>query len=312
MRLCHAHRWLRHLANREWPDGALAARYAFRHALYQRALYDSLSPSRRASLHERIGQRLEAGYAGRTAEASGELAKHSRAAAIGGARLVYLEQAATRAYDRRAYRDVVACLEPALRLLADTPDTPERARDELRMRQLYSVVLSQIAGYVRPRCSRTSTRTRSLSRAAADTAGALRLARARVPAQRQRRGPRARGRRSAENCRSSSERPDPSAVLQSSFLQGESPCGEATWTPRSLSWPGRWRRRSALEEADRPYGVNPVVAARSFEGLRRWLVGDPVGARAVQQEALALAERNGRPFTVAHAAMFGRVSPPAR
>jgi predicted ATPase len=46
-RLCGASRWLHYLGDREWPDGALAARYAFRHALYQRALYGRLSPSRR-------------------------------------------------------------------------------------------------------------------------------------------------------------------------------------------------------------------------------------------------------------------------
>jgi tetratricopeptide (TPR) repeat protein len=61
----------------------------------------------------------------------------------------------------------------------------------------------------------------------------------------------------------------------------------------------------SLEDADRPYGVNPLVAARSLEGVRRWLAGDPAGARAVQREALALAERYGAPFTLAQAATFG-------
>jgi hypothetical protein len=58
------------------------------------------------------------------------------------------------------------------------------------------------------------------------------------------------------------------------------------------------------EEADRLYGVNPLVAARSFESLRRWVCAEPDRARAVQREALALAERLGRPFTVAHAAAY--------
>jgi hypothetical protein len=62
-----------------------------------------------------------------------------------------------------------------------------------------------------------------------------------------------------------------------------------------------------VEEADRPYGVNPVVASRSFEGLRRWVVGDPRGAATVQQEALALAELHGRPFTLVQALVFGAI-----
>lgn len=59
------------------------------------------------------------------------------------------------------------------------------------------------------------------------------------------------------------------------------------------------------EEADRLYGVNPLVAARSFESLRRWMCAEPDRARAVQGEAMALADRLGRPFTVAHAAAYG-------
>ena len=75
-RLCRAQRWLREAGTRRWPDGTLASRYAFQHALYQRTLYDRLSPGRRAALHEQIGRRLEAAYAGRAGDAAGELARH--------------------------------------------------------------------------------------------------------------------------------------------------------------------------------------------------------------------------------------------
>ena len=218
-RLCHAHRWLRYLANHEWPDGALAARYAFRHALYQRALYDSLSPSRRASLHERIGRRLEEGYAGRTAEASGELAKHFQGGRDQRRSLVYLEQAATRAYERRGYRDVITCLEPALRLVGDRPDTPERARDELRLRRLYSVVLSQIEGYAAPALLENLERTQILSERLADTSAhfdslsAACLLNANA-------GDLTRAEEIAGRLPGLAERLDASAVLQSCFMQG--------------------------------------------------------------------------------------------
>jgi hypothetical protein len=301
--LCYAERWLRYLANHEWPDGALAARYAFRHALHQRALYDSLSPSRRASLHERIGRRLEEGYAGRTAEASSELAKHFQGGRDQRRSLVYLEQAAMRAYERRGYRDVITCLEPALRLLGDRPDTTERARDELRLRRLYSVVLSQTEGYAAHALLENLERTRILSERLEDTPAqfdslsAACLLNANT-------GDLTRAEDLAGRLPGLAERLDASAVLQSCFMRG----AVALWRG-DLGAAGPLLARAlaspvALEEADRPYGVNPVVAARSFEGLRRWLGGDSAGARAVQQEALALAERNGRPFTVAQAVMF--------
>jgi predicted ATPase len=74
--LCRPRRWLHHRRSVEWPDGTLSVRYVFGHALYQRVLYDRLSPTRRAILHQQVGERLEAGYAARTAEVSGELAIH--------------------------------------------------------------------------------------------------------------------------------------------------------------------------------------------------------------------------------------------
>src|SRR5215472_15883703 len=169
-RLCGTPRWLHYLGNREWPDGALAARYAFRHALYQRTLYDRLSPSRRATVHEQMGRRLEVGFAGRTAEVASDLARHFEGGRDQPRALVYLEQAATRAYDRRAYRDVIACLEPGLRLLEHLPDTPERARDELRLRRLYAVVLSQTAGYASEALLENLKRTEALCARVGDLA----------------------------------------------------------------------------------------------------------------------------------------------
>ena len=56
-RLCRPQPWLGRLERVAWPDGTPAGRYAFGHALYQRVLYDRLSPRRRATLHQRIGER---------------------------------------------------------------------------------------------------------------------------------------------------------------------------------------------------------------------------------------------------------------
>lgn len=59
-----------------WSDGVVAARYRFRHALHQEVLYDHISPTRRARLHQQIGERLEAGHGARADEIAGELAMH--------------------------------------------------------------------------------------------------------------------------------------------------------------------------------------------------------------------------------------------
>jgi Predicted ATPase len=50
----------------EWPDGTYSGSYAFHHILYQNVLYQRLTPARRLQIHQRMGERLEQGYAGRT------------------------------------------------------------------------------------------------------------------------------------------------------------------------------------------------------------------------------------------------------
>ncbi|HYB40629.1 MAG TPA: hypothetical protein VEL75_02605, partial [Candidatus Methylomirabilis sp.] len=302
--LCGAQPWLRHLENGEWPDGALAARYAFRHALYQLALYDRLPPSRRAMLHEQIGRRLEEGYAGRTAEVSSELARHFQGSRDPRRALTYLEQAATRAYERRGYRDVIACVEPALRLLAELPATPESARDELRLRRLHAVVLSQTAGYTAGAVLENLERIRILSGRLGDLAAhfdalsALYLLNANAGDLRRMDaldGP----------LLELAERLDASAVVQACYVRGAASLWRASLGTAESLLARAQASLTSLEDADRPYGVNPAVGTRSFESLRRWLAGDVAGARAVQRQALALAERNGRPFTLAHAGVFG-------
>jgi predicted ATPase len=60
----------------EWPDGTVAARYAFIHALYQNVLYARVPIGHRVGLHLRIGARLERAHGSRAAEIAGELAMH--------------------------------------------------------------------------------------------------------------------------------------------------------------------------------------------------------------------------------------------
>jgi len=302
-RLSGAHPWLRYLGDREWPDGTLAPRYAFAHALYQLTLYGHLSTSRRATLHQRIGSRLEAGYAGRTAEVSGELARHFQGGRDVRRALVHLEQAARRGYDRHAYRDVVTCLEPAFRLLHQLPDTPERDRDELRLRRLYGVVLSQTAGYAAEALLENLEREQSLCKQLSDPSAHFDVL-SELCLFHSSSGDLVRAEAIGSKLAQLAEGLDASAVLQGSFMQG----AIALWRSNLAAAEGLLARALTspvpLEEADRPYGVNPVVGARSFEGLRRWIAGDPAGARAVQQEALTLAERHPRPFIVAQAVTF--------
>lgn len=60
--------FLRASGTAEWPDGTVAARYRFQHALYQEVLYNQLTARRRQRLHQQIGEREEKGYGERAGE----------------------------------------------------------------------------------------------------------------------------------------------------------------------------------------------------------------------------------------------------
>ena len=69
---------LREDGTARWPDGTLATRYVFRHALYREGLYERVPAGVRANLHARIGERLEAAYGARSADLAVELAMKAR------------------------------------------------------------------------------------------------------------------------------------------------------------------------------------------------------------------------------------------
>src|SRR5262249_45059897 len=80
-----------------WPDGTLAARYGFRHYLFQEVMYARISPERRACLHQRIGSRLESAYGKRAATIAAELAMRFDQGCDPRRAVTYLEQAARNA-----------------------------------------------------------------------------------------------------------------------------------------------------------------------------------------------------------------------
>ena len=58
------------------PDGTVASRFAFQHALHREALYARLPAGRRVDLHRCVGKRLAQAYGERAREIAGEVAMH--------------------------------------------------------------------------------------------------------------------------------------------------------------------------------------------------------------------------------------------
>jgi tetratricopeptide (TPR) repeat protein len=70
------HRLVVTLGETELPDGSLATRYRFAHALYQNFLYGGLVAKRRMMLHRKAGEELARRYGKRAAQIATQLALH--------------------------------------------------------------------------------------------------------------------------------------------------------------------------------------------------------------------------------------------
>jgi hypothetical protein len=79
--LARRHHLVRAAGMHPFPDGSVCQRYAFVHALYREVCYGRVAAGRRARLHRRIGERLEALYTAQRSEVAAELAYHFEAGA---------------------------------------------------------------------------------------------------------------------------------------------------------------------------------------------------------------------------------------
>ena len=114
-----------------WPDGTVAARYRFIHALYQEVIYAQVSPGRCASFHQRIGARKEAGYGGQAGDIASELATHFIHGHDTQRAVHYLHVAGEQALRRSAYHEARTHLAQGIELLPTLPENREQMQLEI-------------------------------------------------------------------------------------------------------------------------------------------------------------------------------------
>lgn len=152
----------------EWPDGTIAARYAFRHALYSQVLYERVPPARRAALHIRVGLRLEAGYGERSSELAAELAMHFERGRDLERAVRYVDAAAQKAIARNAPREAASHLERAIGLLRAIPAGVQRAEQELSLQIALGSQLGAVSGWAAPEVERAYARAQALAEEVGD------------------------------------------------------------------------------------------------------------------------------------------------
>lgn len=166
-------RFLRPRGEERWPDGTIASRYRFGHALYREILSDSLPAAKRARLHRDIGRRREEAWSGQTGGIAAELAHHFEQAGDLPRALQYFAQAGDGAARRYANREAAAYLKKALRLLAAQPESADRNTTELVLRLAVSVPLAATEGYASPDLAANLERLQTLTDPTSDSEGLL-------------------------------------------------------------------------------------------------------------------------------------------
>jgi DNA-binding winged helix-turn-helix (wHTH) protein/tetratricopeptide (TPR) repeat protein len=152
----------------EWPDGTVAARFRFHHALYQEVLYGLLPPGQRVQLHRLIAVREEAGYGERVNEVATELAHHYSCANDRNKAIHYFRLAGERAVARGAVVEAEGHYRRALKLLGELPQATERDRRELTLQMALGTVLWTAKSWSHPETGRVFARAQELTDALGD------------------------------------------------------------------------------------------------------------------------------------------------
>jgi DNA-binding winged helix-turn-helix (wHTH) protein/predicted ATPase len=288
----------------EWPDGTLAARYGFVHALYQEVLSDRLTAARRVSLHQRIGARLEAAYGPQAGDIAAQLAMHFEAGRDYRRAVLYRQQAAETALRRFAYWEAVGHLTAGIRLVQQLPPTPEQLSLELALHITLGPALMTLKGYADPAVERAYQRSRQLCEQLGQVPQLFRV----LP-----------GLRGIHFVRA--EFHTARDVARHHLM-----LAEATREPGLLTWAHYGVGETALSAGDFPLALrhlqhgmdhydpqkegvfytppivqSPGVACLTNMSWALWLLGYPDQAQQRRDAALALAERLSHPFSTVFA-----------
>jgi predicted ATPase/DNA-binding winged helix-turn-helix (wHTH) protein len=146
----------------EWPDGTVATRYHFLHALYQEVLYERVPAGQRSSVHKWIGEREEQAYGDQARVIAAELAVHFERGRDHRKAIRYLQQAGENALRRSANMEAISLLTRGLELLTTLPDTPEHTQQELTLQLILGVPLMATKGWSASEVERAYIRAREL------------------------------------------------------------------------------------------------------------------------------------------------------
>jgi predicted ATPase/DNA-binding winged helix-turn-helix (wHTH) protein len=301
--LARREQFLRASGVSEWPDGTVAARYGFIHALYQEVAYARVAAGRRIDLHRRIGEREERAYGDQAREIAAELAVHFQRGRDYHRAVQYCERAGENAVRRSAHQEAIRHLTKGLELLATLPDTPERAQQELALQMAMGASMLATSGFATPETGQAYSRARELCRQLGESSQLFRAVmglRFVYTALGELQTARELGEQLLRLAQSAGDaellvEAHYALAVPLHFLGEFVSAREHLKQTIALYDPSRHRDHAVR------YGLDPGVAASSLVAWLLWELGYPDRALEKTRAALSLARELSHPFTLAYA-----------
>jgi predicted ATPase len=283
----------------EWPDGTVAGRYGFRHALYHDVLYERIPLSQRLRWHRQVGLRMETAYGTQTRDIAAELAMHFTRGHDHTRAIHYLQQAADNALSRYANREASDYLTAGLALLHALPSSVTHQQHELTMLLTLSSACLALQGYAAPEVEQIYTRARALCEWVGTPQQRYQILLGLWHCAFVRAEPQTARELGAQLLAEAQCQPDIVLQVAGHFALGVSlafvgefvAAGEHLTQAVALSTPTQHQQSLAL------IGVDLGVFCRAWLSHVLWLLGAPAQALTMNQAAQALATDLGHPFT---------------
>jgi predicted ATPase len=290
---------VRFVKEMELPQRVLTLRYRFVHVLYQNALYASLRPTRRAQMSAAVANSLLAVYGKQSETVSWELAFLFEAARDWSRASEYYLAAANNASKVFANEEAGTLAQRGLEMLNLLSETPERAKQELKLQTTLGQSLMVAKGYAVPEVERAFVRARELSLQLSEP-GQLFRAEFSLAIVYVVRAEYERALDHGEQCRRLAEESSNQAMLmQAHWVTGLSQC----YLGRFTAARDHFERTIAIHDAagiDSPFSMYGAVLSRAHLARMLLYLGYPDQSRRVIDEAIIKAQRMRHPVGFAN------------
>ncbi len=283
--------FLQRVGETTWPDGTVSGRYAFRHALYQKVLYENLPPAARRASHCRIGRALVAAYGEGASDNATVVADHFERGGDKDQAVTYHLLAARVSSKRYASREAALHLRRALTLLPFTTNDRER-REAVILAEL-GKVLPALQGFGDPALHELYIRARTLRTQGADASSEASLLIGHLLANLMQRRPQPAEELAREMLEMTSHAADPATRARAEILMGA-----VLYHQGDLA--------GTMDHADRALTLAPQTltfgpldlhcGALVMSGAALWQAGDPDAGLARAVLGLNASDSNTHPF----------------